>query len=126
MKHPFLIINGMEYPCPKKGMNIKIITTVSSGRNENNAFIGQRVGRDMQKLDAIEWPKLTAEQWSRILKESEKFLFDVTYCDPVTNDWVTRKMYISDREGKPDKVDQVTGKTILYTDCKCSIVDAGY
>ena len=116
----------MDFPAPKRGISIKIMTTVSDGRNEVNAFIGQRIGRDLQKIENIEWPYLTAEQWSKILRESEKFLFDVTYCDPVTNNWVTRKMYISDREGKPYRIDPVTGKTIVYTDCKCSIVDAGY
>lgn len=126
MKQAILRINGVDYPAPKRGMSIKIMTTVSDGRNETNAFIGQRVGRDLQKIESIEWPILSSEQWSRILRESEKFLFDVTYCDPVRNNWVTRKMYVSDREGQPYRIDQKTGKTIMYANCKCSFVDAGH
>ena len=109
MKHAFLTINGRKFPAPKRGLNIKTMTTVSDGRNEQNVFIGQRIGRDMQK----------------IVNQLSNFVFNVTYLDPVSNDWVTRKMYVSDRDCQPYRVDPVTGKTTQYTSCKCSFVDVG-
>lgn len=125
MKHAFMAINGREFPAPKKGLKIKIMTTVSDGRSEQNIFIGQRIGRDLQKIENIEWPYLSAELWNTVLQCLSSFVFNVTYCDPVTNEWVTRKMYISDRECEPFRVDPVTGKTILYKSCKCSMVETG-
>ena len=125
MKHAFLTINGRKFPAPKRGLNIKTMTTVSDGRNEQNVFIGQRIGRDMQKIENVEWPLLSAELWSVILNQLSNFVFNVTYLDPVSNDWVTRKMYVSDRDYQPYRVDPVTGKTTQYTSCKCSFVDVG-
>lgn len=125
MKQAFIMINGRTFPAPQRGVGIKITTTVSDGRNDQNAFVGQRVGRDLQKIENIEWPYLSADIWSMILGQLESFLFDITYCDPVTNDWITRKMYITDRECQPYKLDPETGKTIKYKSCKCSFVDAG-
>lgn len=125
MKHSFLTIDGVAFPTPKRGVNIKIMTTVSDGRSESNVFKGQKVGRDLQKIENVIWPFLDADTWSVILKKAERFTFNVTYLDPVSNDWITRKMYVSDRECQPYKLDPNSGKTIKYAECKCSFVDAG-
>ena len=63
----YLAINGYELPPPKRGVNVTVITVVNSGRDANGAVVGQRVGRDQYKIDGLEWPWLTAEQWSQIL-----------------------------------------------------------
>ena len=42
----FLNVNGYDFPPPRRGFSWTITTTVNGGRNENNAVIGQRVGRD--------------------------------------------------------------------------------
>ncbi len=125
MKHAFITINGRAFPAPKRGLNIKTMTAVSDGRNEQNVFIGQRIGRDMQKIENVEWPLLSADLWSLILKQLSNFVFNVTYLDPVSNEWITRKMYVSDRDCQPYRVDPITGKTTHYTSCKCSFVDVG-
>lgn len=41
----FLNVNGYDFPPPRRGFSWTITTTVNGGRNENNAVIGQRVGR---------------------------------------------------------------------------------
>lgn len=39
----FLRVNGYNFPCPRRGFQYTISTTVNAGRNANNAVIGQRV-----------------------------------------------------------------------------------
>ena len=51
----FLNVNGYDFPCPRVGFSYTITTTVNAGRNANNAVIGQRIGRDLIKLDNLEW-----------------------------------------------------------------------
>lgn len=55
----FLNVNGYDFPPPRRGFSWTITTTVNGGRNENNAVIGQRVGRDLYKLSNLEWVGLT-------------------------------------------------------------------
>ena len=64
----FIRINGHEYPCPRRGLNLMVATIVDSARNANAVVVGQVVGREQQKINNLEWPYLTAEQWSSILK----------------------------------------------------------
>mgnify|MGYP006892033110 FL=1 len=70
----FLNVNGVDFPCPRVGFSYIISTTVNAGRNANNAVIGQRVGRDIFKLNNLEWAMLDAETWQRMLKAVEPFL----------------------------------------------------
>ena len=49
----FLNVNGYDFPPPRRGFSWTISTTVNAGRNANNAVIGDRVGRDLYKLDGI-------------------------------------------------------------------------
>lgn len=51
----FLRVNGYNFPCPRQGFQYTISTTVNAGCNANNAVISQRVGRDLFKLDQMEW-----------------------------------------------------------------------
>lgn len=125
MKHAFITINGKNFPAPKRGLKINTITSYCEAKNEQNAFIGQRIGRDQQNIEGIEWPYLSASDWSVIQKQLADFIFDVTYLDPVSNEWITRKMYVIDRECEPYRIDPVTGKTLVYKACKCSFVDTG-
>lgn len=54
----FLNVNGYDFPCPLHGFQYTISTTVNAGRNANNAVIGQKVGRDLIKLDSMQWAGL--------------------------------------------------------------------
>ena len=93
----FIKINGREYPCPRRGLNLMTATIVDSARNANAVVVGQVVGREQQKIDNLEWAYLTAEQWSSLLQEFRNFYVMVTYPDMVNNTWTTRKMYPGDR-----------------------------
>ena len=120
----YLEINGYELPPSKRGVSVVVTTVVDAGRNANGAVVGQRVGRDLYKIDGLEWSWLTAEQWERILKTLSNFFVYVTFNDPVTNGRKTIKMYCGDRTGEPYWVDG-DGKPTHYRDCKVNLIDCG-
>lgn len=120
----YLAINGYELPYPKRGVSVVVSTAVDSGRNTNGVVVGQRVGRDLYKIDGLEWPWLPADVWSRILKSLDNFFVMVTFEDPVSNGRKTVKMYPGDRSGEPYWVDD-SGHPLYYTNCKFNLVDVG-
>ena len=88
-----------------RDLTLMTATMVDSARNSNGVLVGQKVGEDVPKLDNLVWPWLTAEQWSEILQEMEKFIVTVEFPDMVHNRWVTKKMYCGDRTAKVWKID---------------------
>lgn len=121
----FIKINGRDYPCPRRGLEMMVATIVDSTRNANAVVVGQVVGREQQKLNNLEWTYLTAEQWSAILKEFSNFYVTVSYPDMVNNTWTTRKMYPGDRTAEPFHLDPVTQLPIDYINCKVNLIDCG-
>jgi len=67
MQH-MIYINDVAIPYPARGLEIMVATLVDSARNANGTVVGQKIGRDQYKLNALQWPWLTAEQWSIILR----------------------------------------------------------
>lgn len=120
----YIAINGYELPPPKRGVHPIVTTVVDAGRNANGSVVGQRVGRDQYKIDGLEWPWLTAEQWRQILNALSNFFVYVTFIDPVTNSRKTIKMYPGDRTGEPYWADS-SGKPTHYRNCKVNLVDCG-
>lgn len=121
----FLNVNGYDFPCPKVGFSYTITTTVDAGRNANNGVIGQRIGRDLIKLDSMEWACLEPETWQMMLRAVEDFYIPVTFEDYRTGQPTTIIMYPSDRTAKPLFVDGTTHKVTKYENCKFNLVDAG-
>ena len=121
----FIKINGHPYPTPKRGLKLMTATIVNSARNANAVVVGQKIGRDQQKLNNLEWPYLKAEEWSAILKEFDNFYVTVTYPDMVNNTWTTRKMYPGDRTAEPFHIDPVTQMPLDYINCKVNLIDVG-
>lgn len=121
----FIRINGREYPQPRRGLELIGSTIVDAARNANGVTVGQMVGRELQKINNLEWGYLTAEQWSQILQEFEQFYVTVTYPDMVNNTWTTRKMYPGDRSATPFHMDESTGLPKDYINCKVNLIDCG-
>lgn len=121
----FIKVNGKPMPYMSRDLTLMTATMVDSARNANGVMVGQKVGRDVAKLDNLVWPWLTAEQWSEILQEMDKFFVEVSFPDMVTNSWVTRTFYCGDRTAKVYKIDWETGLPKEYLECKCNLIDTG-
>ena len=118
----FLNVNGVDYPCPAVGFNYTISTVVNAGRNANGATIGQRVGRDLYKLDTLHWVGLDPDVWRKML---EPFYVPVTFEDYRTGQPITITMYPGDRSGKPLFADELSHMVTQYEDCAFNLIDAG-
>ena len=125
MAVPFITVNGIVFPFPKRGLTLLTATIVDAARNSNGVTVGQRVGRDQYKLDQMVWPALSAVQWSALLKAFNKFYVTVRFPDMVNNNWKTLKMYPGDRTAEPYWIDENTGLPMLYINCKVNIIDCG-
>lgn len=122
----FLKVNGVNFPCPKAGFTYVISTTVDAGRNVNNEVIGQRVGRDLFKLDEMEWSGLDPDTWQSMLAAVEGFYIPVTFEDYRTGGEITITMYPGDRTATPLFVDPTTHKVTKYETCKFNLIDCGW
>lgn len=122
----FLNVNGYNFPCPRYGFQYVITTTVNAGRNANNAVIGQRIGRDLIKLNTLEWVGLKPEVWQMMLRAVEPFYIPVTFEDYRTGNPTTIIMYPGDRTAKPLFADKNSHKVTLYENCKFNLIDAGW
>lgn len=122
----FLNVNGYDFPCPKVGFQYIISSTVNAGRNANNAVIGQRVGRDLYKLNSMSWSMLEPETWQMMLRAVEDFYIPVTFEDYRTGEPITITMYPGDRTATPLFVDENTHKVKKYENCKFNLIDAGW
>lgn len=122
----FLNVNGYDFPCPRYGFQYVITTTVNAGRNANNAVIGQRIGRDLIKLNTLEWVGLKPEVWQMMLRAVEPFYIPVTFEDYRTGNPTTIIMYPGDRTAKPLFADKNSHKVTLYENCKFNLIDAGW
>lgn len=122
----FLNVNGYDFPCPKVGFQYIISSTVNAGRNANNAAIGQRVGRDLYKLNSMSWSMLEPETWQMMLRAVEDFYIPVTFEDYRTGEPITITMYPGDRTATPLFVDENTHKITKYENCKFNLIDAGW
>lgn len=121
----FLRVNGVDFPCPRVGFSYTISTTVNAGRNANNEVVGQRVGRDLFKLDSMEWAALDVETWQKMLKAVEPFYVPVTFEDFRTGQPITITMYPGDRKARPLFVDKTTHKVTKYENCSFNLIDVG-
>ena len=124
-KTGFIYINGTAFPYPDKDSGLQSVQTiVNSSRNANGIMVGERIGRDMGKLQ-LTWSVLTPEQWSSMLQIFNNFTFTIKYIDMVTNDWTTRTFYVGDRSAQPFLIDTETNKPKYYLNCKANVIDVG-
>ena len=121
----FLNVNGYDFPCPHVGFQYIISTTVNAGRNANNAVIGQRVGRDLYKLNNLEWVGLDPEVWQNMLRAVEPFYVPVTFEDYRTGEPITIIMYPGDRTATPLFADKDSHRITKYENCKFNLIDTG-
>lgn len=119
-----ITINGTSIPVPKRGMTETVSTNVNDGRNALGEMVGERVGRDIYKLDNLEWVWLTKAQWSAMLQLVKDFKFHVTFPDVVNGGYCTHLMYCGDRSAEPYYIN-ADGDFTFYRSCKMNLIDVG-
>lgn len=124
--HDFLIVEGVKFPPPDKGLAIGTSQAVDSGRNANYAFVGQKVGRRIWKIDGLQWSGLDAESWAEMKSALDPFTVLVTFTGD-DNKRHTIHMFPGDTNGKPLSVDQFN--QLFYKEfeiCKFNLIDCGW
>lgn len=122
----FLNVNGVDFPPPRRGFSWTISTTVTEGRNVKNVFVGQRVGRDLYKLDNLEWVGLSPKMRKKMLDAVRPFYVPVTFEDPANPGHpITVTMYPGDRSGAPLFVDKLTHMALQDETLKFNLIDTG-
>lgn len=122
----FLNVNGYDWPCPVRGFTYVFSTTVNAGRNANNAVIGQRIGRDLIKLDSMQFKGVLPETRRMMLQSLEPFYVPVTFEDYRTGNPITITMYPGDRKGQPLFVDEISHMVTMDESFSVNLVDAGW
>lgn len=123
----FLNVNGYDFPAPRRGFSWTITTTVDGGRNVNNASVGQRVGRDLYKLDNLEWVGISPETRRMMLNALKPFYVPVTFEDMENpGKIITVTMYPGDRSGQPLFVNALTHMVEQDQVLKFNLIDAGW
>ena len=119
----FLIVNGIQFPAPMRGMQIVRSYTVNAGRNANNAAVGQLVGRNpLWKIQGLQWNGLSAETWAMMVKALEPFYVPVTFTGD-DNERHTVIMYPNDSKTEAFFLDG--NKYKMYINCSFNLIDAG-
>ena len=120
-------VAGLDLPEPSTYSG-NTATLVDSGRNVQGELIASVVREDVAKVE-LTWNYLTAQQWAAINKKFSgkhggSFVNDVTFYDQTSGDWVTRQMYVSDRNAGMWRRDPKTGDILGWTNCKLSLIEA--
>lgn len=100
---PMVSIGSFNVPEPSKYQSTTA-TLVDGGRNAQGVQIGAVVRDGVAKI-ALSWNFISAKDWASLLKQFDmkrggSFYNDVTFFNQDTNDWETRRMYVSDRNAE--------------------------
>ena len=119
-----IVINGKSFPTPIRGLTEVVSTNVNNGRNALGEMIGERVGRDIYKLDNVEWRWLTKSQWQELLQAVSGFKFHMQFPDVVNGGFTTHLCYVGDRTCEPYYINSSGDYTFLRS-CKMNFIDCG-
>lgn len=114
---PMVSIGSFAFPEPST-YSATTSTVVDSGRNVKGYVIGAVIRDDIAKIECS-WNYISAQDWANILAQFSparggSFYNDVTFFLQDTNSWVTREMYVSDRQAQVflrDKAGNIRGYT---------------
>ena len=115
---------GFPEPSAYKG---NTATIVDSARNIHGQMVGQVIREDVGKVE-MSWKFLPIEDWARInacfsRALGGKFINSVTFFEQSRGGWITRQMYVSDRDAEMFRRDSETGKIVGWTNCSLSLIE---
>lgn len=90
-----LQINGADIPAPKTCKVLISDQDLNSDSDANAELHRNRVA--VKRKISNEWGPLTWPEISRVLTSIKDVFFNVTYPDPQTGKYETKKMYVGDR-----------------------------
>ena len=119
-------VRGYDFPEPSTYSG-NTATLVDSARNVSGRMVGSVIRDDVAKVE-ISWRYLTVEQWARIQKcfrnsSGGRFINLVDFFDQSVGGWVTKEMYVSDRNAGMWRRDPKTGEILGWTDCRLALVE---
>jgi len=119
-------IGGYDLPEPSSYSG-NTATLVDAGRNVAGRMIGAVIRDDVAKVE-ITWSYLTVQQWADInrrfkISSGGSFINAVSFFDQSVGTWVTREMYVSDRNAGLWRRDPVTGAVLGWVGAKLSLVE---
>lgn len=115
-------IGGYQLPEPSS-YSATTSTIVDSARSVNGYVVGSVVRSDVAKIE-LSWKYLTVRQWANILsKFTGSFYNNVTFFNQSTGTYVTRKMYVSDRNASAWRRDPQTGEVMGWVNPSLSLVE---
>lgn len=117
-----IIINGIKVPCPDMGYTIEEYTNVDSARNTQGTVVGQVVGRNIWKINNLQWSSLTPQEWKTLKQALEPFFVKVTFTAD-DNQRHTVTMYPGNRTSTPFMVSGLSYQR--FKDCKFNLIDCG-
>lgn len=109
-------------PAPDEKPEIIESTFVDSGRNANGVVVGQVVGRNIWKINNLQWSNLTPEQWARLKRALQPFFIPVTFTNDY-NERMTLIMYPGDRTSTPYHIEGLS--YAQFKGCKFNLIDTG-
>lgn len=124
---PLVVIGGYGFPEPST-YNSTTATFVDSARNAQGVVIGAVVRENVAKVE-MTWRFLYPEQWARMTAcfdstRGGSFYNDVTFYNQDTNDWETRKMYVSDRTAEMFmREDNASGRVKGFLNPRIALVE---
>lgn len=119
-------VGGYDFPDPSTYEG-NTATLVDGGRNTQGVQIGTVIRDDVAKV-TISWRYLTVQEWAEVNqcfseKHGGKFYNNVTFLDQTAGDYVTRKMYVSDRKASAFRRDPQTGELLGWLNPTLSLVE---
>lgn len=121
--------SGIEIPAPAlESGAVTLSTLVNAGRNASGKFIGQVIGNDKMKIE-MSWNVMSPDDFQTLLNifdrtQGGKFVNDFVVYDPRTQTYVTKRMYVGDRSGKPIMVDNPgVGHPTHWIDVQANLIE---
>ena len=119
-------VAGVDLPEPSTYSGV-VSTLVNNARNSQGVMIGAVIRDNIAKVE-LTWKYLTVEQWSLINQLFNQsgtghFINSVTFFDQVSGSYVTRNMYINDRNAGMWRRNPSTGDVMGWTNCKLNLIE---
>lgn len=112
-------INGVGMPAPLP-FTVTISDQDLNSDTDANAELHRNRVAVKRKIE-LEWGPLDWDEISKILKAVKNVFFDVTYPDPETGDFETKRMYVGDRTAPIFYIDEVGN--ITWQNLKLNLVE---